>query len=175
MSKDLIFTKTRNVKNPYRANPTDAGIDFFIPEYSEEFANEIIDKSMSKISITETSIIMKPGDNILIPLGIKVIVKDGESLVAFNKSGIGAKKGLGHIAEVIDRCYEGEVHLNMINLSNEVQEIGFGQKAIQFIQLKISQDQPKEVSNQDYYDLCKIEHTQSERGEGGFGSTSIDK
>ncbi len=173
MSNGLIFTKTRDVKSPYRANPTDAGIDFFIPEYSDDFGVEIQEKSMSCVTITRDSIIMKPGDNILIPLGVKVIVKDGESLVAFNKSGIGAKKGLGHIAEVIDRGYEGEVHLNMINLSNQVQEIGFGQKAIQFIQLKIAQDTPEEVSTEEYETLCKLEHTKSNRGEGGFGSTTI--
>ena len=63
----MKFSKVREVKTPQRANLTDAGIDFFVPE------------DQSTISLT-------PGESCLIPSGIKVNVPEGYALIAFNKS-----------------------------------------------------------------------------------------
>ena len=59
----MKFAKIREVKTPNRANDTDAGIDFFIPE-------------------TAGTISLTPGDSCLIASGIKVNVPEGYALVA---------------------------------------------------------------------------------------------
>ena len=64
----MRIAKIRDVKTPTRANNSDAGIDFFVPN----------DFNTVKIM---------PHDSILIPAGIKVDVPNGHALIAFNKSG----------------------------------------------------------------------------------------
>ncbi len=167
----MIYTKIRNVKSPARANPTDAGIDFFVPAFDADIALAVHEKSMKVKSISEVAITLAPGDNIMIPLGIKVMVDSGTALVAFNKSGVASKKGLLVGAEVVDEGYEGEVHLNLINPTSETQTLDWDSKVIQFIQLKIDQHQPTEITDEEYLALCERENGNSSRGAGGFGST----
>jgi dUTP pyrophosphatase len=169
----MIFTKTKNVQSPRRANPTDAGIDFFVPEYSDELSDIIECKSMNVHNVNERGIFMAPGDNIMIPLGIKVMVDSGTALVAFNKSGVASKKGLLVGASVIDEGYEGECHLNLINPTSAPQVIEWDSKIIQFIQLKIDQHTPSEITEEEYAELCKRENVNTTRGSGGFGSTGV--
>ena len=38
----FFFKKTRNVKTPERAHPTDAGLDIFVPEFDEEMASTFV-------------------------------------------------------------------------------------------------------------------------------------
>ena len=71
----MKICKIREVKDPVRANETDAGIDFFIPE---EF----------------DAVQLESQQSVLIPSGIKVNVPEGHALIAFNKSGIATKKHL---------------------------------------------------------------------------------
>jgi dUTP pyrophosphatase len=171
----MKFTKTRKVKSPQRGLSTDAGIDFYVPEFTDDLLQHIKDKSLSDVTIkttkdNDTVLVFSPGDNYLIPLGVKVQVASGEALVAFNKSGIGSKKGLCKLAEVVDEHYSGEVHLNMVNTTNKTCLLPFNTKAIQFLQLRISQTTPEEVTNEEYNTIM----SGSLRGEGGFGSTGTN-
>lgn len=145
----MIFTKVGDVKSPCRANDTDAGIDFYVPN---DFSPMTLD----------------PQKDILIPSGVKVHVPNGYALIAFNKSGIATKKKLVVGAEVIDVGYEGQMGLHLINTGTEPQEILPGMKIVQFVLLPISSVHPKEVSNDEYAACCG-----SNRGAGGFGSTGI--
>ena len=46
MTEEIKFLITRDVKNPSRGFPTDAGIDFFVPTFNKEFVDYILsDKS----------------------------------------------------------------------------------------------------------------------------------
>lgn len=47
-NRKIQFTKIRDVKSPNRANLNDAGMDFYIPNYSEEFLNDLKAKKYSK-------------------------------------------------------------------------------------------------------------------------------
>lgn len=142
----MKFTKIRDVKSPKRANSTDAGIDFFIP-------NDFTDQSLL------------PGDDILIPSGIKVEVPVGCALVAFNKSGVATRKNLQVGACVVDTGYQGEVHVHLTNIGSRVQQVEHGDKIVQFVLLKLGDPILEEVSE-------KLLYTEdSSRGEGGFGST----
>ena len=142
----MKFAKIREVKTPTRANSTDAGIDFFVPE----------DQSNIKIF---------PGDSCLIPSGIKVNVPKGFALVAFNKSGIAVKKQLYAGACVVDCGYQGEVHINLTNVGKEEQYIKPGDKIIQFVLLPLGDPNLFELEEDELYE------TESSRGDGGFGST----
>ncbi|MDD5648965.1 MAG: hypothetical protein PHF86_00865 [Candidatus Nanoarchaeia archaeon] len=46
MAKEFIkFLKIRKVKNPSRGYPTDAGIDFYVPEFTPRFIKDLKDKN----------------------------------------------------------------------------------------------------------------------------------
>ena len=70
----MKFTKIRDVKSPQRANSTDAGIDFFIP-------NDWDDTDLMHEHKT-----LLPGQSVLIPSGIKVNVPEGFALNRYRPS-----------------------------------------------------------------------------------------
>ena len=146
MSLRLRYSKTREVKSPLRGHPTDAGIDFFVPE---DYGDTIVE----------------PNTSILIPSGIKVHFDHAWALVANNKSGIASKKGLLVGAQVIDSSYQGEVHINLHNVGSVPQSIKAGDKIVQFVMYNIGLPIPEEVP------LDYLYPETSERGDGGFGST----
>ena len=143
----LKISKVRKVKSPERATSGSVGIDFYIPE---EFPYTWI----------------KPQERILIPSGIKVNVPEGFGLIANNKSGIANKYGLIFGSSVVDNDYEGEVHISLINTSNEIVRIGPNQKIIQFLLIPLP---PVFIIETDEKELFLDKDSQ--RKSGGFGST----
>ncbi len=146
-NKELIFTKTTKVKSPVRGHETDAGIDFFVPD-----------------DFKKTS--LKPGEDILIDAGIKVVVPKGYALILKEKSGVATKRKLTLGASVIDSDYRGNIHIHLFNNGTKSQTIEAGDKITQGIVMPISLCTPTEISNTDF---ATFEVT--ERGDGGFGST----
>lgn len=146
MNNILKFSKVRDVKTPTRGTTGSAGLDFYIPNDFKETA-------------------IAPNESVLIPSGIKVNFKKEYVLVAFNKSGIAAKKSLLVGSCVIDSDYEGEIHINLHNVGCETQEIKPGDKIIQFLLLPINYPILEEKNINYLYDI------KSERGDKGFGST----
>ena len=142
----MRLAKTRDVKTPTRANSTDAGIDFFIPN-------------------TASPLQILPGESALIPSGIKVEVPINHALVAFNKSGIASKKQLIVGACVVDCGYQGEIYINMQNVGRQVQELQPGDKIVQFALLQLGNPIVTKVSIDELYTDV------SDRGEGALGST----
>lgn len=160
------FCKVRDVKSPCRANSTDAGIDFYVPEWSQEYINELREKNPG-LYINKDGIHLATLERVLIPAGIKTLFPDYHALIAFDKSGIASKCGLTLLAKVIDSPYRGEIHINLVNVSKTEQVIKFGQKITQFILVPIDCSVPVEMSV-DEYDTFK-----TTRGAGGFGSSGI--
>ena len=142
----MRLAKTRDVETPTRANSTDAGIDFFIPNTAQPFT-------------------IQPGEAALIPSGIKVEVPINHALVAFNKSGIASKKQLIVGACVVDCGYQGEIYINMQNIGREEQVLLPGDKIVQFALLQLGDPIVTEVNIDELY--TKV----SDRGEGALGST----
>ena len=140
--------KLRNVKTPNRGTSVSAGIDFYVPE---DFETQVL----------------KPGQSVLIPSGIKAQVPRGYALIAFNKSGVATKQGLSVGACVVDEDYEGEIHLHMINTSDKDQTVATGQKLVQFVLMPVSYIDVEEVA--------ELPNRNTERGSGGFGSTGINE
>ena len=129
----LSYSKVLDVKSPARANPGDAGIDFFVPEYNQDFFDQLTDKNKNnKVVIEindlaqECNIIVGAQSSVLIPSGIKLNVPEGWALVAFAKSGVAVKKNLIPGACVVDHGYQGQLHISLINTSNVLQKISFG-------------------------------------------------
>lgn len=143
---EIKFAKTKKVKVPTRGTDRSSGIDFYVPESFE-------------------SVIVNPGEHVLIPSGIKVNIPRGWALVAMNKSGVCTKKGLTVGACLIDEDYQGEVHLHLINSSNNSAVIAAGEKIVQFVLIQ----NPDFFITETSVDLLYAEETT--RGEGGFGST----
>ena len=142
----MKISKIRDVKTPTRANPTDAGIDFFVPN-------------------DQTPVVLNPGDSAFIPSGIKVNWPEGYALIAFNKSGIAVKKSLHVGACVVDNGYQGEVHINLTNVGDETRVIRPGDKIVQFVLLPLGDPSVELVDENNLYESV------SSRGEGGFGSS----
>jgi dUTP pyrophosphatase len=143
----MKITKIKDVKTPTRANTNDAGVDFFIP-------NDYTGKTD-----------LSPGESCFIPSGIKVNVPKGYALIAFNKSGVATKKGLHVGACVVDCGYQGELHINLTNVSAEYQTIAAGDKIVQFVLLPLGDPTIELVEENNLYESV------STRGEGGFGSS----
>jgi dUTP pyrophosphatase len=114
------------------------------------------------------TLVLAPGESVLIPAGVKVEVPFGFALIFHNKSGIAVKRGLHVGADTVDHGYSGEVHVNLTNVSNKETSIAPGDKIIQGILLKVEAHVPMIVAEDNLYqDIAYV----SERGAGGFGST----
>lgn len=144
----MKITKVRKVKTPTRGTERSAGIDFYVPD------------DFNKVKLF-------PGDDVLIPSGIKVEVPEGYALTAFNKSGIAVNKKLLVGACIIDEDYQGEIHLHLFNVSREPVIVSPGEKLIQFLLMPIFYDEIEEVMPEN------IHIKKSNRGEFGFGSTGV--
>ena len=149
----MKFSRVREVKSPTRGTSKSAGIDFYVPG---DFASG-------------GEYFIKPGENVLIPSGIKAKVPTGYALIAFNKSGVATKKGLYVGACVVDEDYQGEIHLHLTNVGDKTVTIQKDDKIAQFILLPVYYATPVEVPIQELYDST------TERGVGGFGSTDDKK
>lgn len=178
-NKRIEFTRIRDVKAPNRANKHDAGTDFYVPEYSEEFLAILKEKNAANKLSYETEkdengnvehiIIVPGGEQINIPSGIKVNILDKNTyLDANNKSGVATKFHLTTGAKVVDADYQGEVHLNMMNVGNTPVKIKYGMKIVQFIHKYYIDTEWSEISNEQYNNI-----EVSDRGAGGFSSTGL--
>ena len=182
MKEKIKFLKIRDVISPSRTNKYDAGIDFYVPKFDEQFIEDYKLKNpngMSAIStlsngrtillnlIEFTRIIINPGERALIPSGIKCqMAKPRRCLIAANKSGVASKTGLIFGSQVVDFEYQGEIHINVINTSNVVVEVSENQKLIQFLETPIFNSEI-EIS-EDEENFYKKETT---RGAKGFGDS----
>jgi len=141
---------------PRRANPGDAGMDFFVPKHTWE--NSICE--------------LAPGARVLIPSGIKMEVPAGWAMIFFNKSGITNKFGLIVGAQVVDHGYTGEIHINVINTNNENPVyIDEGDKLVQGVMIPVGLHQLVETDLKDMYAEDRM--IKGDRGDGAFGSTGV--
>jgi dUTP pyrophosphatase len=107
--------------------------------------------------------IIEPGERYACSTGIAMQIPRGYAGLVWDKSGIAAKFGLKTMAGVIDSGYRGELKIVLINLGKEEYKISKGDKIAQMLIQEINNPEIVEVSDLD----------DSQRGEGGFGSTGI--
>lgn len=170
----LKYTKVRQVKSPVRAHEFDAGIDFFVPEDLDvKTIKEKCDMTCCHPDIKYDDrnivkqIILRPGQSILIPSGIHVKLPHGYAMIYFNKSGVASKKHLQIGACVIDETYQGECHINLMNIGETNTVINAGDKITQGIVFPINYCQAEEINSLKELYIEGI----SARGVGALGST----
>lgn len=159
----MKIAKVRDVKTPERGTDKSAGIDFFVP-------NDFIEK------------ILPPQRDMLIPSGIKAKIPEGYMLMGAEKSGVVTSRQAATLAgrtpkptayssivvlgaKIVDEDYQGEIHIHLVNVGNEYVTIKPGTKIAQFILVPVSYDDIEVVPETELFS------EETDRGEGGFGST----
>jgi dUTP pyrophosphatase len=134
-----------DAKLPYRASVSAAGADLF--------------------ACLTSAVTIFPGGTELIPTGIAVALPEGFAGLVYARSGLATKKGLAPANKVgvIDPDYRGEVLVALHNHSTEPAVVEPGERIAQLVITPFLGAVFSEVS--------ELEET--ERGDGGFGSTGI--
>ena len=117
-----------------------------------------------RANITE-SILLKPLDRAIIKTGLFIELPIGYEAQVRPRSGLAAKKGITVLNSpgTVDADYRGEIGVILVNLSNEEFIVENGERIAQLI---IDKHERAEW-------LSVQELTDTDRGEGGFGSTGV--
>lgn len=168
----LNYALVKDVKFPNRGHWSDAGIDFYIPKFSEEFLDDLKgineELTLSSKKDKEKFFYIGVNDNVTVPSGVKVEIPPGYMGLFLNKSGVASKRNIVMGAQVIDPYYSGEVHLDLHNVGNRPAKIREGDKITQMVLVPISHCQLSLTDEENLY----LDYTSEEfRNEKGFGST----
>jgi dUTP pyrophosphatase len=111
----------------------------------------------------ETPIHIKPLERQLIPTGLFIHLPNGYEAQIRPRSGLAFKNGITVLNSpgTIDADYRGEIKVLLVNLSDKEFTVENGERIAQMVVAKHEQVEWLNVS----------ELSQSQRGEGGFGST----
>lgn len=107
---------------------------------------------------------LKPGETELIPAGISIHIADsGYAAVILPRSGLGHKHGivLGNLVGLIDSDYQGQIFVSTWNRGNTPFVINPMERLAQLVVIPVMQVAFNIVE----------EFSESNRGDGGFGST----
>ena len=120
--------------------------------------------AMDLCACLDGPITLAPGQRHLIPTGIAIALPDARHVaLVFARSGLGIKKGicLSNGVGVIDSDYRGQIGVGLVNLSDEDYTIQPGDRIAQLMVVPVVQPVLTFVEELD----------ETERGQGGFGST----
>ncbi len=109
---------------------------------------------------------LAPGDVTLLPTGMAIYIQNPNlAAVILPRSGLGHKHGIvmGNLVGLIDSDYQGPLMVSCWNRGNDHFTINPGDRIAQLVFLPIVQTEFTVVN----------EFVQSERGDGGFGSSGI--
>ena len=146
MSIETKFTNSSDNSDPEYAKVGDSGFDL---------------RAYLKESVT-----LKPLERKLIPTGLKFELPLNTELQVRPRSGMALKHGISvlNTPGTVDEGYRGDVGVIAVNLSNEDYTIEPGERIAQGVIMN--------VIGQNISTLTKTNSlTDTERGEGGFGST----
>lgn len=163
----ISFLLTRDVHEPERRSG-DAGIDLYVPEFSEEIERLIAEMNGDDCIINGIGMFVSPHSVIKIPLGIKSSFSSNLAMVIMNRSSVATQKGLDVMACVIDSSYQGEWILSMCNTTDSTVAVKYGSKITQVLPLYINNEAFGIVNGRSGKEFFGSE---TERGDGGFGST----
>ncbi len=111
--------------------------------------------------LTRETITLKPGERVIIPSGLKMEIPFGYVGFIWDKSGISAKHGIKTFGGVIDAGYRGEVGITVVNFGTEPYTFEKNHKVAQMC-----------IQKREDVEFMEVETlSESERGEGGHGST----
>lgn len=108
---------------------------------------------------------LKPLERSIVGTGLFIELPVGVEAQVRPRSGLAAKKGITvlNAPGTIDADYRGEIGVILVNLSSEDFVINNGERIAQLVIAKHERAEWKEVD----------ELSETDRGEGGFGSTGV--
>lgn len=129
-----------------------------LPEYKTKGA-----AGMDLCAAISEPVVLHPLERTLIPTGLKIELEHGYEAQIRPRSGMSVKHGITLINCVgtIDEDYRGEVCVPVVNISNEAYTIQPEERIAQMVIARYEQADIEVVT----------ELTDTQRGEGGFGST----
>lgn len=131
-----------------------------LPEYATSLS-----AGMDVRADLESPITLEPLARAMVPTGLYLEIPAGYEVQVRPRSGLAAKKGITvlNAPGTIDADYRGEVKVILVNLSSEPFVIENGERVAQLVLAK--------------HETIEWEASESlaesERGEGGFGSTGV--
>lgn len=113
----------------------------------------------------EAPITLKPLERALVKTGLFIELPIGYEAQVRPRSGLAFKKGITVLNSpgTVDADYRGEIGVILVNLSNEAFVVENGERIAQLVIAKHERAEWIEVN----------ELTETNRGEGGFGSTGV--
>ncbi|MDX1268278.1 MAG: dUTP diphosphatase [Oceanisphaera sp.] len=135
------------------------GTDFPLPAYATPGS-----AGLDLRACLDAPLELAPGETKLLPTGIAIHIGDpGLCATILPRSGLGHKHGivLGNLVGLIDSDYQGQLMVSCWNRGTELFTVQPGERIAQLMILPVVQAQFTLVD----------EFDQSERGEGGFGSS----
>ena len=134
------------------------GID--LPVYATSGA-----AGMDICAANEADIVLAAGERCAVPTGFAMAIPDGFEAQIRPRSGLALKHGISvaNAPGTIDSDYRGEIAVIIINLGNAPFTITRGMRIAQMVIAPVTRGQFAEVADLD----------DSDRGEGGFGSTGV--
>ena len=111
----------------------------------------------------EAPVTIAPGETAWIGTGIALEVPRGCAGLIYARSSLGVKRGLAPANKVgvVDSDYRGEICVVLLNHGKEPQTLEHGERIAQFVITPVLTPAYEEVA----------ELTDTDRGQGGFGST----
>ena len=129
-----------------------------LPEYKTTGSS-----GLDLTAFIEKKIVIKPGENALVPTGISIAIPEDTEVQIRPRSGLAAKNNISvlNTPGTIDSDYRGEIKIILFNHGKEEFAINNNDRIAQMILMPIIKAEFEEVEN-----LPK-----TLRGSGGFGST----
>ncbi len=129
-----------------------------IPTYGTEFS-----AGADLYAVLDAELTINPHETVLVHTGISLEVPEGYAGLIYARSGLASKKGLAPANKVgvVDADYRGEVMVALHNHGDKAQVISHGERIAQFV---IAPFLKAEF-------VLSEELSDTQRGQGGFGST----
>lgn len=129
-----------------------------LPTYGSEYS-----AGADLYACMEETVTIQPGETVLIKTGLAMAIPEGYAGLIYARSGLATKKGLAPANKVgvVDADYRGEVMVPLHNHSRVAVEVEHGERIAQMVITPFL--------TADY--MLAEELDETERGEGGFGST----
>lgn len=111
----------------------------------------------------DETVTIQPGETVLVKTGLAMAIPEGYAGLIYARSGLATKKGLAPANKVgvVDADYRGEVMVPLYNHSRMAVDVAHGERIAQMV---ITPFLTAEY-------MLTDELNETERGEGGFGST----
>jgi dUTP pyrophosphatase len=147
------------MQNKVQLKLLDDKVKDYLPQYATQGS-----AGLDLRACLDAPLTLKPGQTELIPTGIAIHIEDNQLCgMILPRSGLGHKHGivLGNLVGLIDSDYQGQLFISIWNRGQTEFVLNPLERIAQLVIVPVVQ-----VS----FELVD-EFTQSERGDGGFGST----